>query len=573
MEDAIKKKQKIVRRLNRIYWFKKLFIGIFLLFERVGLTSFFAKTLYRILKLFGIKKNVGQFSNYRTFTSSFKAAFRTKPIEVDKNHEVLFPMMFGGASNFNLVNLLLAGSLHNKGYKPVFLICNGVFSICPKDKEGHERSGNLFFCQECFNGYSYYNKVTGVSVVFMKTLIRSSYGKEFEEELKGIRALKTVDECISFELKNGFRIGVATKKRILKYFSRSFFNNSSQELDIYKKFIENGLIFYYILQEYLSKNPQTKTIIAHNGTLAFLSYLFDIAERNKIDIITYETYLGANSFIYKKNDEVMRLRWDVEMEKYYMKNELTHENKRLVDEFFEGLQRGKDMYAVLNSEHKSEKLRNLGKYACLFTNLKADTAVLDRNTIFPSMEQWIIDIIGFWKNQLTDLKLVLRVHPAELMLKDRSLDLVGENIKEFVNHPNIIFIDPAEEVNSYKLIEQMEFGLVYASTITLEAMFAGKPCIIAGDPFFRTQPFAVAPNTKEEYFELVKQSVNGDLPTKPNKEEIYRYIYFQYFVRIKKFTGFDVQHRSGFYDFEIPNYKVLLESNSKLLEEFYLECF
>lgn len=575
MGNALSEKKKIVKRLNRQYFFKKVLIGPLFFLERIGLTFIVAPFVYRLLLLFGVKKNIGQYSNYRRFTKSFKGAFKLEPNQEKGQSQVLFPMMFGGTSNFNLVNLLFAYHLKTQGHQPVFLVCNSAFSICNRDSFGKERKNNPFFCYECYRGYDRYKKIIGIEMVFMKELVYKQNIVNTQKNLVAqVEKLQSIDECLSFKLNNGFAIGQDTKKRMLKFFSRSYFEYSKEELDIFKEYLSNGILYYLMIEEYTKQNHNLKTIIVHNGTLAFSSYLFDIAKRFKKDVITYETYLGANSLIYKKNNEVMRLRWPEEMSKYYEIHALTKENRQKVDDFFRGLKQGKDMYAVLNKDHDYDRFQQLGRYVCLFTNLKDDTAVLDRNTIFKSMEEWIIEVIDFWKHQVKeDIKLVIRVHPAEIKLLNRSLDLVGNNIKTYIDDPRVILIDPTEKVNSYSLIDKMEFGLTYASTITLEALYAGKNCLVAGDPFFLNQPFISAPQTKDEYFEALQNWIGTGELSGFDKDEFYRYIYYIYFQRIKKLDGFNIQHRTGYYNFKVPDFKTLYARNEQFLKEFYGECF
>lgn len=563
-------KNKNIRYFRRVTRFKKLFLGMIILAERLRITHAIAPVFNRFLKFIGIPKNVYTYSNYRRFGKSFQNAFHDKKAAKDK---VLFPMMFGNNSNFNLLNLLLAKHLETKGLHPVFLVCNSAFSICGRERTGKTRKGTPLFCYECYGGYKSLQKETGIDLIFMKDQLSEETMNQYEKEGKIINTLKTPDDCLNYRMEKGFKLGLATKKRILRYFYSSKLTDSPEELKIYKNFLREGVLYYLLMDAWFEKKPEFKHIVLHNGTLAFGSYLFEISSRRNINLVTYETYLGNNSIIYKKNDEVMKLDWEEEMQVYYKNHTLTPENKTLAQNFFHGLQQGKDMYTVLNKEHNFAKLGNIKDYVCLFTNLNFDTAVLDRNTIFSSMEEWIYELIKFWEENVAHTTLVIRIHPAEIKLKTPSSDFLADKLKARIRKSNILLIDPLDEVNSYRLIGGMKFGLVYASTIALEAMHAGKPVIIAGDPFYRNQPFALAPENKKDYFHLLEKYLTHEVHPFKEYEALYRFVYYLYFVRVKKFKGFYIQYRGHVENHDIPDYATLLRENKDILEDFYDECF
>jgi len=73
------------------------------------------------------------------------------------------------------------------------------------------------------------------------------------------------------------------------------------------------------------------------------------------DYMTYDTFLGYDSIIYKKNDEVMNLDWNREWDLYKDKFEMTDGMRTKVDKFFTNIKSGKELYARLNVDHEAEK--------------------------------------------------------------------------------------------------------------------------------------------------------------------------------------------------------------------------
>ena len=145
-------------------------------------------------------------------------------------------------------------------------------------------------------------------------------------------------------------------------------------------------------------------------------------ESDTINYVTHETYVGQNSWIYKKNDEVMKLKWANEWSEF-KKTPLNKEQLNQAKDFLEGLRHGKEMYAKLNEPTPIEKMIDgEGEFAVLFTNLNFDTAVLGRNPLFASMSDWIENVIDYWIEHETSLKLIIRVHPGEIKLVTPSSD-------------------------------------------------------------------------------------------------------------------------------------------------------
>jgi hypothetical protein len=233
------------------------------------------------------------------------------------------------------------------------------------------------------------------------------------------------------------------------------------------------------------------------------------------------------------------------------------------------LRYGKEMYALLNEKNPLPVELKGNKYVVLFTNLNFDTAVIGRNPVFKSMYQWIDEVIDYWiENELKET-LVIRVHPAEVKLVTYSDDFVAPRIEEKVkNASNIIVYEPLDHVDSYTLIENMQFGLVYSSTIGLEIPYYGKPCLIAGEAFYRNLDFVSFKNSKKEYFEELNRLLNYSSIESIDKEIVIRYIYFIYFVCVKRLKGIRMDHTNHVNYFDFKNIEDLSQMNEDVLMEF-----
>ena len=71
----------------------------------------------------------------------------------------------------------------------------------------------------------------------------------------------------------------------------------------------------------------------------------------------------------------------------------------------------------------------LEKGVTLFTNMNFDTYVLGRNSLFKSMENWLIETIEFWKENVKDIPLYIRAHPGEVKTPTPAIRFVRDIVK------------------------------------------------------------------------------------------------------------------------------------------------
>ena len=261
----------------------------------------------------------------------------------------------------------------------------------------------------------------------------------------------------------------------MRYFLTGALSGNEEQLKIYREYLKAALTYSIAFDKFIGTRDKIKCFILYNGTLVFDAIVLHYCRKKNIPFITYETFLGNNSLIYKKNNEVMDLNWGKEYMLFSEEKGFPEDAATKVESFFSGLKRGDRMYAVLNKEHSNEKLEGLDNYVCLFTNLNFDTAVLDKNAFFNSMEDWIYSVIEYWKSNNIRKTLIIRVHPGEMKLVTASSEFIGDRIKKAAgDFPGIIVFDSTDKVNSYELLKRMDYGLIYSSTIGLEIAWSGK---------------------------------------------------------------------------------------------------
>ncbi|TFH39796.1 MAG: hypothetical protein E4G95_00090 [Bacteroidia bacterium] len=558
-------KDKNIKYLRKVYILKKIFLPVLVMLNRVGLVKPLGKLINSLIRVAGIKKNVNYFFKYKDFSSMFRDQFR--------NSEpgpgiVLFPLMTGVNGNFTLLNLLYSKYLiESDNLKPVFLVCDSAVKICSRDGMLKSRKTNPLFCYECWDGYKDIESATGIETRYFTDLVDPGNESLISINIE-IDRISTIDECIGFRF-NNLPVGEYCKKSVLRYFLVGTFDGRPKEVEVYREYLKSASYYTLMMETYLTDNPEVKYMIIYNGTLGFESIARHYASLLNINYITQEVFLGQNGLIYKRNGEVMNLDWSDDYEKFTRTFKVDAEAIERTDTFFSDLKSGKLVYKTMNREHQQGILNDIGRYVCLFTNMNFDTAVLDRNSIFSSMEDWLNRVIDSWDRVSSGVTLVIRIHPGESKLVTASREFMGDRIRgKIAGKNNILIIDSVEKVNSYELISGMQYAMIYSSTIGLETAYLGKPCVVAGMPYFRNKSFVISPASQDEYFETIARLNKNLYRFEIDRNELVRTVNFVYFDRLKRINGIKVYTPE-----EEPNtiYKTpgeMIEGNRKFLQDF-----
>lgn len=553
------------RYLSRVFTVKTIFYPFMLLLVKSGLARVTETAVTTVIRLFGIRKSARYFFKYRQNAQLFRDSFRP-PLPGD--NIVLFPVMFGVNSNFNLFNMLLARHLNNRnGLVPLIYPCNAAFGICTRDGMLKPRKRYPWFCHECWKGYTYIEKVTGLGMVYM-TQMTEPPTAELRTAESAIAGLTGTGACAGFTFMD-MPLGIYARKSVLRYFLSGSLGDTPATLAVYRSFLLAGARYATGFSRLLDSHPGIRYMVVNNGYLLFEAIACTLAQRRGISYMTYETYLGNNSLIYKKNGPVMELGWTAEYRAFLNGFQITPLIREKVAEFFANLRRGVEMYAVLNTGHRAGRLAGAGPYACLFTNLNYDTAVIDRNHTFPDMKTWIMEVISWWKTNRPPMKLVIRVHPGELKLVTASREFLGDTIAEAIGgDENIILFDAGDKVNSYRLIEDMRFALIYSSTIGLEIAWDNKPCLVAGMPWFRDRSFVIYPGDKDAWFRELETLTIGKSTFTPDRDELVKTTWFVYFNRMKRFSGLRLYTPREEPATEASSPQQILNDNEAVFNEF-----
>lgn len=558
-------KTQNVRKLKRTLTYKRYSIAIIWIFDKTYLLPIFSSIINLILNVLKIKKQFNPHLNYYYYARIFEDAFR--PQNTMQN-TILFPSLMGSESSYNVRLMMVAKYMEQKGFSSQFIFCDGVFGLCTKERIFKTRTDSPLFCKECYKNYDYIGKKTGLPFGYLSSFTASYNNKEMDREIHEASKIGTIDNCKKHKTSDETPVGELAYKSALRFFQKGELEDTDYELEIYKKFIQSAIKTYYIFDVYFTKHP-IHTVVLWNGTLYFDAVISYLCKKRGIPYITQESFIGSNSWVYKRNDVAIYLNFYDEWEQKAVMEPLNEKQKEKVLTLFNQFKTGESTIVQFNDSKNGLTLDENYEYVALFPSLNFDSYVLGRNPLFISSINWIAETINYWNTHVDGIKLIIRAHPGEVKLLTATTHFLSETVGPLLTE-KIIFIDSSDDVSTYEILKHVKYTICYSSTIGVEAMLQGIPTIIAGESFYK--PFAVSPKTKEEYFSTIKQLNQSISDITIDKEKLINYLHYLYFIRTKQLSGFDIDRKKGKISITgTSNYKELIAANQAILEDYAQE--
>lgn len=156
--------------------------------------------------------------------------------------------------------------------------------------------------------------------------------------------------------------------------------------------------------------------------------------------------------------------------------------------------------------------------AALFPNLTWDTSALDREVVFDSVQDWVLQTAGYFADH-PEWQLVVRIHPAEQV---RSEEYIGEILRDrWPDLPNNVrIVESRDPLSSYRLLDATQLGLYYTGTLGLEMTMLGIQGVTPARPLYGGYGFTREASTPEEYFGMIRAAFEDPDATALTQNEI-----------------------------------------------------
>ncbi|AZH26318.1 capsular polysaccharide export protein, LipB/KpsS family [Haloplanus aerogenes] len=162
----------------------------------------------------------------------------------------------------------------------------------------------------------------------------------------------------------------------------------------------------------------------------------------------------------------------------------------------------------------------------VFTNLLWDASLIPEGAVYDDVYEWLSDTISELGGQ-SDIHAVIKTHPAEAKFGTRE-SVSGWLQDTYDQLPdNVTHLLPDTDVDTYALIETLDVGIVFNSTVGLEMAFEGKPVVTAGYPHYLGFGFTYDSDSKPAYRNLLGRLDELELSDeKQRRAERYAHFFF-----------------------------------------------
>lgn len=398
--------------------------------------------------------------------------------------DVIFLTMLGGHTHNSAVDIVLGLALRARGHNVKFVICDQSLSACEVKKSDTKQHWETS-CNKCW--------------VYGKTLF-----KKFNFEI--IPTSQLTGELPSHE--EAERWERTVEASLLKHFKVGFLSNSPEVAERRRQY-QKAVQQTHAIGKALIKMAPDRVIMSH-GIYSTWGPQHELLVEQGIPVLTYSKCkkLSTEKFNWNTSGDW----WDVSSEwNKVRETPLNQTQTERIDTYLSTRRNhSKDTLKYNFGEEESKtkvferlKLDNKKKTFVAFTNVLWDAASAHREIVFPSPVEWILETIE-WFRKKPQIQLVVKIHPAELVIGTNQsfMAIINSRIPKLPE--NVRIIEPHEKVNSWSIMQIADLGLVHTSTIGMEMPLEKIPCATVSKTHYRGRGFTIDVSDRAQYFDLIK---------------------------------------------------------------------
>lgn len=460
----------------------------------------------------------------------------------------------------------------NEGDNVIQAVCNGELQVCDSNLKH-----SMLKCVYCIS-----KRYRGMELLVGESRTIPIFNLS-EDNIKEIALLKVnfadLEELKGYRIDN-FDVGYAVASSLISLLRDPCISMPAHK-NLVASYIVSAMRVYRSVQNCLDK-MKIDRLYVFNGRFAYTRAIFRACQSRHTECVIHERGHGiahyelyANSLPHDLGNIERRVR------ETWAKAESMTDRGEIGAKFYLDRARGVDQswYSFVKNQSK-----------CLLP----DTWSADINNIviFNSSEDEFASLGDEWKNplypdQLTALKKIiesleqekdqqfhvyLRMHPNNKGMAIKELQKwyeLGSNILSVIRHDS--------PIDTYALLKSANKVLTFGSTVGVEAVFWGKPSVLAGLSPYRNLGVTYNPSSHGELVRLLMTTLE---PMDKLPAIMYGYYWNTYGIPFKyykaegfgcgKFKGIDLD-RPGTNQ-RIVRYLTVLKSLTKVMENRYFKC-
>ncbi len=404
----------------------------------------------------------------------------------------------------------------DRGDRVELLVCDSGVPACDPN-----RHHNLSTCIKCMARGAH-----GISLLSPGAKVRPFRmlrGSD-EKELPLVRTrFQTAEELRRYRI-DGFDIGRAVLSSIITML-RDPTPDLKTHASVVKHLMLSALVAFRSMLNLLDQYHADRVYI-FNGRFALPRAVLSACQHRNVDCFVHERGHDIHHYSLYENTMPHDLRYvDARIRERWDHASADPERERVAAGFF--LDRSK---GVMHSwfpflKHQREGLLprdwDSGRHnVAVFCSSEDEFAAIEdewSNPLYDSQLEALGKILASLNASRDDIRLYLRFHPNLAGVENEyTRRLLG------LQHPLLTVIPPEDPVSTYALLKRCSVALTFGSTVGIEAVYWGKPSILAGRSSYRNLGGTYNPGSHEDLMELLAKQ----LPPK-NKTAAMMYGYYQ----------------------------------------------
>ncbi len=335
---------------------------------------------------------------------------------------------------------------------------------------------------------------------------------------------------------NGMPLGLWCESSVMWYELRSMLYD--HDIPLFRQLLKGAVHVAERFPAHLDRAKPDRVVML-NGDFFAERVAREICMKRGIHVFSHETGFFLDD-IYMRMDDSRPYYADETFD--LCKTEpLTRAERTKVEKYFKSRRRHRAFWPTAENDPKA-MMKELGlddrPTAALFTNVTWDTAMLQQDTIYTSMHEWLADTVAYFGKH-PEWQLIIRFHPGEVRFPEvATTELAEDELRRRVPvlPPNVKAISAHSMLSSYLAMDRATCGLVYMSTVGFEMTYLKKPTIVAAPTHYARKGFTYDPSSRDEYFDMLGRAMRGELRFDDGmRDKHLSYAYHFFFERLTPF--------------------------------------